>query len=368
MTRLFEKTTINGMELSNRFVRSATWEGMATEDGAVTPPLIETMSALAEGGVGLIISSHAYVRKDGQAGPWQLGVYKDELIDGLREMTEAVHERGGTIVMQLNHAGKFAPFKLTGQASLAASDGNGESESPSREMTLQDIRELVAAFADAAGRAKAAGFDGVQIHSAHGYMLNQFLSPAYNRRQDEFGGDIANRARVLLDVYRAIRENVGNDYPILAKLNSQDFIENGLAVEESLQVGRMLSDAGLDALELSGGTPRSGRLSPSRSKIDSEEKEAYFREEALAMKRKIDIPLILVGGIRSLEVAERLVEENMTDYISLCRPLIWEPGLINRWKSGDRRKAFCTSCNLCFKPILSGDGVYCEIERKEKEK
>ena len=150
MSRLFESSEINGMKLANRFVRSATWEGMASPEGAVTPKLIDTMTDLARGGVGLIISGHTYIRRDGQASPWQLGVYKDELIPGLREMTEAVHEAGGKIVMQLAHAGHFAPEKLSGQIPVVASIYEGLSKTPRKELTMQDIQELVTAIADAA--------------------------------------------------------------------------------------------------------------------------------------------------------------------------------------------------------------------------
>lgn len=367
MSTLFEPSTINGMELSNRFVRSATWEGMATEDGSVTPRLTETMAALADGGVGLIITSHAYVRPEGQASPWQIGVYKDELVDGLKEMAAAVHQRDGKIVMQLAHAGRFAAKALTGLAPMVVSDGQGSDGTPRRGMTTAEIGDLVKAFAAAAGRAKAAGFDGVQIHSAHGYLLSQFLSPAFNQRQDEYGGDIVNRVRVHREAYRAIREVVGDDYPILIKMNCQDFAENGLNVEDSLQAARMLAGDGLDAIELSGGLLTGGKLSPSRMGIKTEEKEAYFREEARAFEREIDIPLILVGGMRSLDVAELLVTGGVADYISLCRPLIREADLINRWKAGDRRRALCKSDNLCFKPAMEGRGIYCLTGEREKE-
>ena len=356
------------MVLSNRFVRSATWEGMATTGGDVTPKLIETMAALAKGGVGLIITSHAYVRPEGQASPWQIGIFKDELIDGLKEMTEAVHDCGGKIVIQLAHSGNSAPEQLTKQPPMVVSNFEGLAKTPRKEMTVSDIRELAAAFADAAGRARSAGFDGVQIHSAHGYLLNQFLSPAFNRRQDEYGGEIQNRARIHLEVYHAIRKTVGEDYPVLVKLNCQDFAENGLSLEDALQAGSMLADAGLDAIEVSGGVLSSPKLSPVRPGINSESKEAYFREEAKAFKKKIDIPLILVGGTRSFEVAERLVENGTADYISMSRPFIREPDLVNRWKDGDRRKAECRSDNQCFGPAMKGEGIYCVTEKREKEK
>ena len=369
MSNMFEPSMISTIELANRFVRSATWEGMASEeDGTVTSQLIDTMVALADGEVGLIISGHAYIRPEGKAGPRQLGVYKDDLIEGLKEMTSAVHQHGGKIVMQLAHAGRFAAQKLTGLPRMVVSDAEGTSSLPKQEMTPADIQDLVTAFADAARRAKSAGFDGVQIHAAHGYLLSQFLSPASNQRQDEYGGDVGNRVRVLGEAYRAIREVVGDAYPVLIKINCRDFADDGLSLDDSLYAARMLAEEGLDAVEVSGGLLTGGKLSPSRVGINSEEKEAYFREEARAFREQIDIPLILVGGMRSMEVAEHLINDGVTDYISLSRALIREPGLIKRWKSGDLRRALCKSDNLCFKPALEGRGIYCLTEEREKQK
>ena len=367
MSKLFEPGEINGMKLANRFVRSATWEGMAADDGACTPKLIDLMVNLAKGDVGLIISSHAYVSPEGQAGPWQLGVYDDRLIPELEAMTTAVHESGGKIVMQLAHAGYFANAKLTGQTPMAPSNAEGFAKGPRKEMKADDIQGVVKAYGAAAKRAQTAGFDGVQIHSAHGYLLSQFLSPAFNQRQDEYGGDIRNRARALIEVLREVRQTVGKYYPVLVKLNCQDFIENGLQPEDSLQAGKMLVENGIDAIELSGGVLIGGKLSPSRMGIKSAEKEAYFQNEARAFKKDISVPLILVGGNRSFQVAEHLVNEGVTDYISLCRPLIREPDLIKRWKSGDLSKATCLSDNMCFEPARKGEGIYCLTEERDKK-
>lgn len=367
MSKLFESGKINGIELSNRLVRSATWEGMAADDGAVTPKLIETMVALAKGGVGMIITSHAYVRQEGQAGPWQIGVYKDELIDGLKEMAAAVHENGGKIVMQIAHAGHFAAEQLTGLVPWVTSDFEGLAKTPRHEVTVDDIRALTVSFAEAARRAKVAGFDGVQIHSAHGYLLSQFLSPLYNRRKDDYGGPIENRARIHLGVLRAVRKAVGDDFPILAKLNCCDFVEGGLNTADALQAGELLAEAGLDALEISGGVLTGGRMSPSRM-VKNEEQEAYFKNEARAFRKKLRIPLVLVGGMRSFETAEKLLDDGTADFISMCRPFIREPDLVNRWKSGDRRKAFCKSDNACFQPGREGKGIYCVTAEVEKGK
>ena len=366
MSILFEPTEINGMKLSNRFVRSATWEGMAAEDGACTPRLIDLMAGLAQGGVGLIISSHAYVLREGQATPWQLGIYKDELVSGLKDMTDAVHENNGKIVAQLAHGGYYAHPKLIGKTPKAPSDARVLSNTPREEMTPDDIQQVIKSFEAAAQRAKDAGFDGVQIHSAHGYLLSEFLSPAFNHRTDEYGGDIHNRTRAHMAVLQGIRQVVGEDYPVLIKINCQDFIENGLSAEESLQAAKMLAAEGIDAVELSGGILSSPKLSPSRLGIKSEDQEAYFQDDARKFKSQIDVPLILVGGNRSFKVAEGLVQDGVADYISMSRPFIREPDLINRWKSGNLSKAACVSDNMCFGPGSKGQGIYCVTQEREK--
>jgi len=368
MSKLFETSEINGMKLANCFVRSATWEGMAADDGACTPKLIDLMVNLAKGGVGLIISSHSYVSPEGQAGPWQIGVYDDKLIPGLEAMATAIHENGGKIVMQLAHAGLTANAELTGRTPLGPSPLEDPKESPGQEMTDSDITRVVSAFAAGAKRAQTAGFDGVQIHGAHGYLLSQFLSPYFNRRQDQYGGSIENRARIVLEVLRAIRGVVGNDYPVLIKLNCQDFHDNGLSLEDAIQAGMMLAAEGIDAIELSGGNPRSGKLGPVRAGIKSEEKEAYFQKEARAFRDNVAVPLILVGGNRSFQVAKRMMNESVADYISMSRPLVREPDLVNRWKGGDHQRSACVSDNMCFKPVLKGDGIYCLTEEKEMKK
>ncbi|MDA8139013.1 MAG: NADH:flavin oxidoreductase [Desulfobacteraceae bacterium] len=363
---LFEATRINGLELENRFVRSATWEGMAFENGAPTPALIDLMTALAAGRVGLIISSHAYITRQGQASPLQTGIYHDDLIPPLRAMTEAVHARRGRIVVQLAHAGRFANQQMTGQPPLALSLKDPSQSQKFQEATEEDLKQLSADFAAAARRAKAAGFDGVQLHAAHGYLLSQSLSPAFNQRKDNYGGRLENRVRLLLETVSVVREEVGRNFPLLVKLNSADFVENGLVLEESLQVGRWLQTAGVDVIEVSGGTIASGEMSPVRKGINTEEKEAYFRQATKRFKEALQIPIILVGGIRSLAVAEELLEEEVADYFSLARPLIREPNLIQRWAEGDRRKARCLSDNLCHDAARAGEGLYCVIERRKE--
>jgi 2,4-dienoyl-CoA reductase-like NADH-dependent reductase (Old Yellow Enzyme family) len=325
------------------------------------------ISALARGGVGLIISSHAYVRPAGQAGPGQLGVYKDDLIPGLRQMVAAAHDHGARMLLQMAHAGYFAPQNLTNVPPFAVSATVKLDDIPRRELTIADIADVVQAFAAAAGRAKAAGFDGVQIHTAHGYLFSQFLSPLFNRRTDGYGGSLDNRARVHLETIRAVRRAVGEDYPILIKLNGRDYAEGGLELEDSVEAAALMEQAGLDAVELSSGMVKFSRFTSSRAGITAQAKEAYNQEEAKAFKRRLKIPLILVGGIRSLPVAERLVKQGVCEYISMSRPFIREPDLVNRWKSGDRRKATCNSDNLCFGPTRSGEGLYCVTAAKKRK-
>ena len=368
MTTLFEPSEINGMKLQNRFVRSATWEGLAAENGSCTPQLVGLMETLARGGVGLIISSHAYVQKVGQAGTGQLGIHTDDMIPGLKEMTAAVHSQSGKIVCQLAHAGFFGNEKLSGQTPIAPSAIDGIAEGMRKEMTPEDIQRVIAAFEAAARRAKIAGFDGLQIHAAHGYLLSEFISPMFNHRTDEYGGSIQNRARLPLAVLQAIREAVGADYPVLIKMNCKDFTDEGLQPAEFVQVGKMLADAGIDAIEVSGGLPVSPKTRPSQLGINKEEKEAYFQEEARALRKESDVTLILVGGNRSYHIAEQLVADGVADYISMSRPLIREPHLINRWKAGDLTKAACVSDNMCFQPAIKGEGIYCVTEKREQAK
>jgi 2,4-dienoyl-CoA reductase-like NADH-dependent reductase (Old Yellow Enzyme family) len=363
MSKLFETTTIKNLILPNRFVRSATWEGLAADDGAVTQRLIDVAVRLALGGVGLIISGHAYISREGQAGLWQLGVYSDELIPGLTEMTKAVHQRGGKIAMQLAHAGSKAASHLSGLDPIGPSTAEIGGSHIGKEMNKKDIEKVIQAFAAAALRAKRAGFDAIQIHGAHGYLVSQFLSPYFNRRTDEYGGSIQNRTRFVVELLEAVRKAVGSEFPVFIKLNSEDFLPNGLTVDEMISASEILEKAGMDSIEMSGGTFLSGKNYPSRQgKPGQGEHEAYYEAAARRCKKALKIPLMLVGGLRTFETAERLVLENVADYIAMCRPFIREPELVNRWKSGDRKPALCISDSGCFRPGFEGKGVHCVVE------
>jgi 2,4-dienoyl-CoA reductase-like NADH-dependent reductase (Old Yellow Enzyme family) len=333
---------------------------LAGEDGACTPKLIDAMVELAEGGVGLIITGHAYVHKAGRAGRGQMGCHDDRLLAGLGEMTSAVHAAGGRIALQLAHGGLLANPELSGEEPLGPSALETENGPVGRAMTESEIERTLEAFAAAASRAVRAGFDAVQIHSAHGYLLSQFLSPYFNKRTDAYGGAIENRARLLLQTLRAVREAVGDDYPVLVKMNSEDLLDGGLSKEEMVQVCTLLQGAGIDAIELSGGTTlalRKGEMEQSWG--PTKKAPVYYREAAKQYKAQIDVPLMLVGGIRSFEAAEELVESGTADYISMCRPFVREPNLVNRWRVGDRRPSGCISDNACGWAGAKGGGVRC---------
>ena len=370
MAELFERTSIRGMSLANRFVRSATWEGLAAKDGSVTPRLTEMMVKLAGGEVGLIISGYTFVSPEGQSNPGQLAVYDDRFLPGLRDMVRAVHAAGGKIALQVVHGGCSANAELSGRELIGPSAREKNGRPTCSPAGKEDIANLVAAFARAAGRTKQAGFDAVQIHAAHGFLLSQFLSPAFNKRKDEYGGVLENRARLLLEVVRSVREAVGPEYPVLIKVNSEDFLDGGMTRQEAVEVSGMLEKASIDAIELSGGTVASPQkfLPPRPGRLETPEQEVYYRDAARLYKQKVRLPLMLVGGIRSYGVAEELVRDGTADYISMSRPLICEPGLVKRWREGDRRPAECVSDNACFAPGLEGKGIYCVTTAKKRGK
>ncbi len=366
MAELFERTAINGMELANRFVRAATWEGLAAKDGAATPRLVHMMAELARGEVGLIITSYTFISPEGRSSSGQLGAWDDSLLPGLRDMTEAVHEEGGKIALQLVHGGCASNPGVSGLEPFGPSEGRQGCRAAGRD----DIERVVTGFASAAVRAKQAGFDALELHAAHGFLLSEFLSPAFNKRADEYGGPLENRARLLIEVVRAVRQAVGTGYPVLVKINSEDFLEEGMTRQEAVEVSGMLEKASVDAIEFSGGTTISPeRLSPVRPGIlRTKGEEGYYREAAALYKKRVKVPLILVGGIRSFEVAEGLLREGTCDYISMSRPFVCEPALIRRWRQGDRRPSECVSDNACFEPASDGRGLYCVTMEKKRRR
>lgn len=363
---VFEPATIGALSLTNHFVRSATGEGLATSQGCGSPLLTKLMVQLAHGGVGLIITGHAAVSPEGRTGVRQLCLWHADHLPALIDMTEQVHEAGGKIVIQISHAGIFANTSLTGEAALGPTIRPQNDGTICREMTRVDIRKTVDAFANASLLARKAGFDGVQIHAAHGYLLSSFLSPHFNHRHDEYGGTVENRARFLLEVLQAVWGSAGSDYPVLVKMNVNDFRPDGLNVKDMLKTAALLEQVGVTAIELSGGTVQSGKLIPARPGKIEPGKEGYYKEDAQYFKEKIDIPLILVGGFRSLPTAESFLREGICDFIAMSRPFICEPDLIKRWKSGNEAPSSCKSDNQCYLPVRAGKGLYCLTQVRER--
>ena len=351
MSILFELGHIAGLELKNRLVRSATAERMSDEDGRPEQAMIDLYAELARGGVGLIVTGHAFVHESGKAHPTMTGVHRDDLIPSLQALSDVVHQEGGKVVIQINHAGRQTSEDTIGRTPLAPSPVPRVKGSPRpHELTETEIEELIAAFGRAAGRAREAGFDGVQLHGAHGYLINQFCSPASNWRRDRWGGSPARRLRFLEEVAAAARDEVGGDYPLLIKLGIQDFVHDGLTLDDGVEIVRHLADWGIDAVEIScgiGGTS-------SRKDILRPEDEAYFLPQARRAREVTDLPIILVGGMRSLEVMESILEEGTADFISMSRPLIREPDLPRQWREGRTEPAACISCNNCW----PGPGEY----------
>ena len=369
MTTLFKETTINGMTMRNRMVRSATWEGMCDVDGRPTEKLTNCYRDLVQGGIGLIVSGYTFVRPGGKGIPGKMGIHTDDFEGDYKNMIRAVHDAGGKIAVQLVHAGGQTNSERAGQQPLAPSAIQVDQfpELPA-ELTKEEISDIVAAFGEGADRAKTWGFDAVQLHGAHGFLINQFLSPLTNRRADEYGGSIESRSRFLLEVYQKVRETVGAYYPVLIKLNAADNLDGGLETDDGVYAAKKLAEAGIDAIEVSAGTPASGAENPAREKTNKPEKEAYNLELARRIKNAVSCPVMVVGGFRSFEVVEKAISNDGMDYIAMARPLIREPDLPNRWHQGDHSKAKCISCNSCFGPGLEEGGIYCVIEKKEQEK
>ena len=368
MNTLFEHVKIGDMGLRNRFVRSATGEGCADKRGHATQKLIDLYTRLAEGGVGLIIAGITYVHPTGQVSQTQNSMAEDEVIEGFRRATAAVHDRGAKIAVQLFHAGRAARSphskdRLPMGPSFFA--GDPYFRAPYRTMTLREIGEIVSAFGDGARRAREAGFDAVQIHGAHGYLPSQFLSPFVNRRDDQWGGSLENRIRIYQAIYEDVRGKVGKDYPVLIKIGVQDGFPGGLTFDEGRLAAKTLAQCGFDALEISLGVRGIGyEQTEFRTKIDQLDREAYYRAWCREVKGEVDVPVMMVGGLRTFELMQEVVQKEESDFISLSRPLIREPDLINDWKKGDHHRAKCISCNQCLEGLRDGESLRCFQEDK----
>lgn len=316
---LFEATNIGALEVKNHFLRSATYEGAATDDGRPTEKILQLYEDLARGQVGTILTSYTFIADYEQPAKNQLGIYDDAMIPDYQKVVEAVHQHGSKILMQIVHGcsskqGYPETAKVLGPSALR----HPESGLVPREMTKADIQSVVDLFAKAAVRVKKAGFDGVQIHCAHGYLLSQFISPLFNHRTDEYGGSVENRLRMVLEVYHAVREAVGSDYPVWIKINCSDETEGGLTVDEFLPMGQALSQAGLDAIEISGLGWRS----------HTPDERAYYKDAAIRLSELVDTPVILTGGLRSMDDLRPLYEHSKVSLFGFARPFMTNPNFL----------------------------------------
>ncbi|MGQ9458266.1 MAG: oxidoreductase [Anaerolineae bacterium] len=359
MGLLFTPARIGTLTLSNRLVRSATAERLGLPDGRSRPRLAQMYQELACGGVGLLITGHLFVHPAGRVHPEMAGIHTDDLIPYFRTLTNLVHREGGCIAAQINFGGMRCRPEAVQEALAPSSVAFPFLPGPAREMTEEEIWTVVEAFGKAARRAQEAGFDAVQVHAAHGYLINQFLSPLVNRRTDGWGGDLQGRMRFLREVAQAVRAQVGPDYPVFLKLGLMDGLEGGLSLEEGLQVAAALREMRFDAVEVSGGLDDGKWTLSIRPGIRSEDEEAYFRPLARRVRQVTDLPLLLVGGLRSRKVMEDVLASGDADFISLSRPLLCEPDLPRRLWQGQERAA-CISGNRCWPERPEDEGIACK--------
>jgi 2,4-dienoyl-CoA reductase-like NADH-dependent reductase (Old Yellow Enzyme family) len=392
---VFSGSRIGNLELKNRLVRSATYDNAATAEGRVTDKMIEIYRTIAKGGVGLIITGAVGVYKKAKGPHFILGNYDDSFIPDLKKISQAVHDSDGEckIMAQLLHPGrqvinpedsmKLIPFLpkvfmsyIEQHPEVLQSQEQPtqpvEATAPSpvfdslfdrapRGLDIEEINEIIDAFAEGIRRAQEAGFDGIQLHAAHGYLLSSFISPHTNKRNDQYGGSTENRTRIVAEIYERARKKVGENFPIIIKFNTTDFLPDGIDIVEATKVGKIFSKIGFDALETSGGmweAVTQGRehlgwtpviLPESRTEIKSKDQEAYFLPGARALKDEIKNPILLVGGFKSFDKIEEILESGSADFISLSRPLIRQPDLPNLWLSGSgKNTAECISCNACL--------------------
>ena len=374
MDTLFTPVKIDELEVPNRFVRSATYDAGA-EDNFVSDWQVELYSALAKGGVGLIISGIFPITSfDGKASPVQNLLTDDKFIPGLKRLADAVHAHGSRLAVQLYHPGREAfrrlqPLGIEAPGPSAVKLGEDPFfEGSCREMAADEIWATVNAFGEAARRVREAGCDAVQFHGAHAYLLAEFLSPQSNHRKDEWGGELENRLRIHKEIYRAARAQVGLEYPVMIKFGVADGFPGGLQFEEGLEAAVQLAGLGYDSIEVSQGL-RGVKWGQTefRPGIVKRGQEAYFRDWARQVKERVSVPVMMVGGMRSVDLMEEVVAAGEADFISLCRPLIREPGLVASWHRGEVRRPACVSCNKCFENVLSGSKLRCMIPSKGKK-
>jgi 2,4-dienoyl-CoA reductase-like NADH-dependent reductase (Old Yellow Enzyme family) len=384
-SKLFAPLRIGKLFIAGRIIKTATSETRATADGFATEKHVDFYRPMAKGGVPLIITGNIYPCLDGKSTPYQMGIDDDSRIPVLKRLVDVVHAHGSKIFAQLNHSGRQVIPSFAGirEAVSASSVKDLSTGTVPRELTVAEIERIVQRFADAAARCKRAGFDGVQIHAGHGYLINQFLTPYTNRRTDEYGGSFENRLRFLRDVYRTMRARVGKDYPIIIKLNGSDYLplRRGLKTAELVEIARAMELEGIDAVEVSVGQYESGfpmvrgsfgrclsamlsggvrHLSEWRRiafevfwpllavvfNIVFKRREGFNLKYAHRFKQALSIPVICVGGFIGRKAMERAIEQDLCDAISVGRGFIADPLLYSHLRDGIAGPR-CVDCNAC---------------------
>lgn len=373
---VFSPAKLGPLTLRNRIIKAATFEA-STPDALVTEDLITYHRLPAAGGVGMTTVAYCAVAPGGRTDGWQLWM-RPEAVPGLRRLTDAVHAEGAAISAQIGHAGPVANARTNKATALApVRFFNPLSMRFAKKATAEDIREVTKAHANAARLAVDSGFDAVEIHLGHNYLASSFLSPLINRRTDEYGGSLYNRAKVTRGVVLAVKEAVGDRIAVTAKLNMSDGVRGGIPIEESLQTAKWLeSDGGLDAIELTAGSSllnpmflfRGGapikefarnfkpplswgmRMTGTKFMREYPYEEAYLMRDAKKFRDELTMPIILLGGITNRETMDRAMAEGF-DFVAMGRALLAEPDLLNRIKADSSVKSLCDHCNLCMPTI-----------------
>jgi 2,4-dienoyl-CoA reductase-like NADH-dependent reductase (Old Yellow Enzyme family)/thioredoxin reductase len=349
LEKLFEPSQIGQMTLRNRIVMPPMGTNLGSAEGYVTDQLKDYYEERAKGGAGLIIVEATCVEfPRGRGFIREMSIDDDKFLPGLRELVQVIHRHDVKVALQLHHAGNGTKASITGLQPVAPSPITRPHYDPPRELTPEEIADLVFRFATAAERARKAGFDGVEIHAAHHYLIAQFLSSAWNKREDAYGGELKNKARFLLEVVRAIRELVGQDYPVWCRVNGREYgIKEGITLEETQQLAQMLQDAGIDALHISAYAYANPRSVPPMSV-----RLGTMLPLAEAIKKVVSIPVIAVGRI-SPEVGAQALEEGRADFVAIGRGLIADPELPRKAASGRLEEITpCIACNTCMDCVV----------------
>jgi len=357
-TIMYTPFNLGRIQIPNRLVASAMFE-YGADNGRITEKIKKRYLDLADGGAGLIITGMHAISAAGAVAPIMVNTEYDSYIKDMTEIARAVHKRGSKILVQLQHCGD-KNCQAEGYDKFSVCEKKVSDNCIYHEATKEEISKVANNFAKAAMRCKEAGVDGVQIHGAHGYLINTFLSPSTNRRTDEYGGNIENRGRILFEVYEAIRQAVGNDFIIGVKFPFNDLNENSIDPEESLFVCKELERKGIDFIEVSSGMVMDNS-SASFTPVVHNNNQAPFLKYASLLAEKNNTPIISVCGYRTPNMVEKALTETKITAVSFGRPLVREPNLPKRWKN-DRSAAKCVSCNRCCSSFSDGI-ITCQIEK-----